>query len=781
METRVFSGTYRIEEEIARGGMGVIYRGLDLKLNRQVAIKVIHAHLSGDDSFAQRFLREARAMARLAHENIIRVYAVDEQDGIHYIVMEFFAGPNLRELLRSQIRLPVRQTLRIALQLAHALAYAHAQGIIHRDIKPANIMVDGSGKTKLVDFGIAAALDESSLTATGQVIGTPEYMAPEQARGEALDGRSDLYALGIVLYEMLVGHTPFHGVAKTVILGKLMQNRDEVPLDFPDDIPVALQTVVEALVRKDPSERIPDAGILAQQLAGVARAVADLSDVDQAEETLTILVDHTLKERKPTQQRPLSPSPRRPGSSERGTSPIPNVPDAPVELEKTDIVPLKKPASTVPHPPPAAERAFSVRLIAAGTTATVLLLAGLIYVLQSEGPSEMDHPSSSGDSPSRPAQETASVATVAGTESPPTSLLTKVEEERRRLSDDEARLAEKRERLKREHVRTQDIEPAIREQDRRTAAAKETERQRLDHDAERRKQADEQAKLDQERQRREAAEKEKAEADARLERERRLAAQEAERQRRETALKQSEEDAKAERERLAAQEADRQRRETAAKKAEEDAKAERERQAAQEADRQRRETALKKAEEDAKLERERQAAQEADRQRREAALRQKAEEEARLERDRQAAKESARRQLEAQARAEKEKASQQVASAQSIATAPVQQGGDVMSAQLHDLLKSLKQAYENQDLTALQRISEMSSSRLTTLQLLFDNYATIKVTIQDVTMTDRGATAMLTITDLVDASGKTIKPSPILRSTKLQIKRDGSEWTKVVW
>jgi hypothetical protein len=116
-----------------------------------------------------------------------------------------------------------------------------------------------------------------------------------------------------------------------------------------------------------------------------------------------------------------------------------------------------------------------------------------------------------------------------------------------------------------------------------------------------------------------------------------------------------------------------------------------------------------------------------------------------------------------------------------MTTAPAQQGGDVMSVQLQDLLKSLKQAYEGQDLAALQRISEMSSSRLTALQLLFDNYSTIKVTIQDVTMTDRGATAMLTITDLIDANGKTVKPSPILRSTKLQIKRDGSEWTKVVW
>ena len=759
MEQRVFSGKYRIEGEIARGGMGVIYRGLDLKLNRQVAIKVLHAHLSGDESFAQRFLREARAMARLAHENIIRVHAVDEQDGMHYIVMEYFPGRNLRELLREQPRLPVRQTLRIALQLAQALAYAHAQGIIHRDIKPANIMVDGTGKTKLVDFGIAAALDESSLTATGQIIGTPEYMAPEQARGEALDGRSDLYAVGIVLYEMLVGRTPFHGVAKTTILGKLMQNRDEVPLDFPDEIPVALQTVVEGLVRKDPSERTPDAGTLAQQVAGVTRALSDLTETDQTEETLTVLVDQQ-KDRKPTEQRPGPPPPRRPASSGRGPNPTPTLPDAPDELEKTDIVPAKRRTPTPHHPSPVSDRASSVRLIAAGTLAAALVLAVVIYILQSIGsaPQKTGQSSSSGDAPAPSIPETTPVVAVAEADSPPSGLLTPIEEERRRLADDEARVAEKRERLKREHVRTQDIERAIREQDRRAAGAKDAERQRLDREAaERNRQAEEQASLEQERQRREAAEKEKSAADARLEKERRQAAEEVDRQRRETAARQ---------------------------KAEEEARAERERQlAAQEADRQRRDAAAKqKAEEEAKAERARQlAAEEAERQRREGGLRQKAEEEAALERQRQAAKESARRQADAQARADKERASQQVASLQSLTTAPAQQGADVTSAQLQELLKSLKQAYESQDLPALQRISEMSSSRLTTLQLLFDNYATIKVTIQDVTVTDRGATAMLTITDLVDTSGKPVKPSPILRSTKLQIKRDGSEWTKVVW
>ena len=272
MEKLVFSRKYRIDEEIARGGMGIVYRGTDLKLNCPIAIKVLHAHLSGDDSFAKRFIQEAQRMARLAHDNIIRVHALDEEDGKSYIVMEYFPGPTLRALLRRQPRLPVHQAVGIALQLARALEYAHAQGIIHRDIKPANIMVGADGKAKLVDFGIAAALDESSLTATGQVIGTPEYMAPEQARGKAI-ATSDLYSLGIVLYEMLVGRTPFHGVAKTAIIGTLMHDLEEVTLNFSADIPLTLQAIVKRLVRKDPSERTPDAGTLVRQLMDLLRAI----------------------------------------------------------------------------------------------------------------------------------------------------------------------------------------------------------------------------------------------------------------------------------------------------------------------------------------------------------------------------------------------------------------------------------------------------------------------------------------------------------------------------
>ena len=266
MPERILAGKYVVQSEIAKGGMGVIYKALDRTLNRVVAIKLVHAHLSGDSSFVERFLREARAMARLQHDNIVTIYDAVEDQGTQLLVMEYFQGSNLRMLTRNQPRLPLRDIVNITHQLASALAFAHAHGIIHRDIKPANVMVDKRGKTKLTDFGIAAALDEASITSTGQVIGTPEYMSPEQARGTTLDGRSDLYSVGIILYEMLTGKTPYAETSKTSILGKLAFDQQELLLSFPSNVPSLLQGVVRDLLRRQPDERIPDADTLTTQL-----------------------------------------------------------------------------------------------------------------------------------------------------------------------------------------------------------------------------------------------------------------------------------------------------------------------------------------------------------------------------------------------------------------------------------------------------------------------------------------------------------------------------------
>jgi flagellar biosynthesis GTPase FlhF len=259
-------GKYKIIELIARGGMGEVYKALDPDLQREVALKVVHSHLSSDSSFLQRFRREARAMARLQHENIVNIYAVEQDQDRQYLVMEYFPGTNLREHIDAKGGLSLREEVNIIRQVANALAYAHAHGIIHRDIKPANILVNKQQRIKLSDFGIAAALDEAPLTSTGQLIGTLKYMSPEQARDAILDGRSDLYSLGLVFYELLTGTNPRQGLSNIALLQMLLAENTMPPLNFPSKIPVEIQQVIRDLLRFNPTDRINDAKALATRL-----------------------------------------------------------------------------------------------------------------------------------------------------------------------------------------------------------------------------------------------------------------------------------------------------------------------------------------------------------------------------------------------------------------------------------------------------------------------------------------------------------------------------------
>ncbi|HET6370656.1 MAG TPA: serine/threonine-protein kinase, partial [Nitrospiria bacterium] len=283
MEKQLFSGKYELEGEIARGGMGVIYKATHTTLNRKVAIKVLHPQYSGDSAFVKRFLREARAMARLDHQNIIRVFDVAEDQGSYYIVMEFFQGQDLRQRIIEKENFSYKEVLLIALQVADALSYAHAHGIIHRDIKPGNIMIDSNEKVKIADFGIAAATDEVSVTATGQIIGTPEYMSPEQAQGLDLDGRCDLYSLGMILYEMLTGKTAFERISRMSIIGKLLYDREEYALSFSEDVPLPVQDLVRCLLKKRPQDRIPDANTLMTRINRILEGGAE----NPLEETLS--------------------------------------------------------------------------------------------------------------------------------------------------------------------------------------------------------------------------------------------------------------------------------------------------------------------------------------------------------------------------------------------------------------------------------------------------------------------------------------------------------------
>lgn len=266
MTNKILSGKYEIRREVGRGGMGVIYEALHSALNRTVAIKVLHAQFTKDIAFLDRFQREARAMARLDHKNIIRVFDVLEDQGCHFIVMEYFQGRNLRQILQRKKKLAQRAVLSIAYQVAKALAYAHENGVIHRDIKPANIIINKNGIAKIADFGIAATTDEVSLTVANHIIGTPEYMSLEQSRGENLDGRSDLYSLGMVMYEMLTGQTYYEGIAGVEILKKLAYDEAEFALNFNNDIVPSLQKLIRNLLKKNKDLRIASTSVLIQQI-----------------------------------------------------------------------------------------------------------------------------------------------------------------------------------------------------------------------------------------------------------------------------------------------------------------------------------------------------------------------------------------------------------------------------------------------------------------------------------------------------------------------------------
>jgi serine/threonine protein kinase len=264
--TTIYSGKYGVWELIGEGAMGSVYKALDQKLNRVVALKVVHAHLSSDPSFLRRFLREARDMARLPHENIVTIFSVEQDQSTHYLVMEYFAATNLRDIINNIGVLPLGQAVDIMRQIANALSYAHAHGIIHRDVKPANILVGEKNRAKLTDFGIAAVLDHTPPTSRGQIIGSLLYMSPEQARDATLDGRSDLYSFGMTFYEMLTGINPRRNLSNTALLRMLLSEENMPALHFPSSIPANIQDLIKDLLQYRPVDRIQDAGTLLDRL-----------------------------------------------------------------------------------------------------------------------------------------------------------------------------------------------------------------------------------------------------------------------------------------------------------------------------------------------------------------------------------------------------------------------------------------------------------------------------------------------------------------------------------
>jgi serine/threonine protein kinase len=263
---------YEVQEIIGHGGMGIVLKAYELSLGRRVAIKLLATPLAGSATARLRFTREARAAAAVRHENIVAVYCVDELEGLPYFVMEYIPGESLQDRLDRTGPLPVSEIIQLGLQAASALAAAHAQGLIHRDIKPANILLQqGTGHVKITDFGLARAVDDVTATQPGVVAGTPEFMAPEQARAERVDERADLFSLGSVLYAACTATAPFGG---TTTLGVLRQVSEQTPTairTLNHDIPAWLETLINRLMAKDPDRRIQTAAKVIELLQAGAQ------------------------------------------------------------------------------------------------------------------------------------------------------------------------------------------------------------------------------------------------------------------------------------------------------------------------------------------------------------------------------------------------------------------------------------------------------------------------------------------------------------------------------
>jgi Tol biopolymer transport system component len=282
-------GKYEIKAEIGRGGMGSVYLGYDPLLDRQVAVKVLAPHLVWDHEFVERFVREARSAARLKHPNVVTVFDVGQEASWYYFVMEHLAGETLAARLQRQGALSAPEALSILRPLAAALDYAHHRGIVHRDIKPGNVMLGPEGQVTLMDFGIARAAQEGRLTGTGTVVGTPEYMSPEQARGMTVDARTDQYSLGVVAYQMLSGQVPFQADSTLALMYKIVHEPPPPLSQYRPDLPTEVGAVLEQALAKEPGARYPGASAFVEALghALAGRTVKREAAVPAAETAVT--------------------------------------------------------------------------------------------------------------------------------------------------------------------------------------------------------------------------------------------------------------------------------------------------------------------------------------------------------------------------------------------------------------------------------------------------------------------------------------------------------------
>ncbi len=256
-DLRVLNDRYEIHRRLARGGMAQVYLARDRALDRPVAVKELVPEFATDPSFVERFRREAQAAANLSHPNIVGVYDWGAQDGTYFIIMEYIDGPSLSKILRTEGPLHPRRAAEIAAEVATGLGFAHSRGVVHRDVKPGNVLLTRSGESKVTDFGIARAMSspDEDLTQAGSVMGTATYFSPEQAQGLPVDPRSDLYSLGVVLYELVAGRPPFNGDSPLAIAYKHVQDTPEPPSRHISDLPAGLEAIIMKLLSKQPDDR----------------------------------------------------------------------------------------------------------------------------------------------------------------------------------------------------------------------------------------------------------------------------------------------------------------------------------------------------------------------------------------------------------------------------------------------------------------------------------------------------------------------------------------------
>lgn len=363
----VINDRYEIQGRIGRGGMADVFLARDLLLDREVAVKVLFPEHAVDPNFVERFRREAQSVAGLNHPNIVGVYDWGQTGNTYFMAMEYVKGRTLADALRRQGRLVPRSAAQVAMAIANALAYAHRNNVVHRDIKPANILMGDDGAIKVVDFGIARALDsghDAGLTQDGAVMGTATYFSPEQAKGEGLDLRSDLYSLGIVLYELIAGQPPFSGESALATAYKQVNEDPRRLKELVAEVPLALEAIVAKCMAKDPVIRYRSAEMLRDDLRRFLNGEPTLA-VDEA--------------RIRQGRAPLGP-----GNLDQATTMLPQVDDGPSRPQATEVMPrTMAPVETVPEyeSDPSSRRTYLIGSLVAGA----IVLSGIVFFVSTMG------------------------------------------------------------------------------------------------------------------------------------------------------------------------------------------------------------------------------------------------------------------------------------------------------------------------------------------------------------------------------------------------------------